>query len=322
MKIIKQSHQFIHEPDPMKLIEACGRTCYKSENKITENSAEKFVQMITKAGHYSVLEHANICFEINCEYSWKFMVGYDKNRYLNCTAFEGRKLISGNFRAWLEFQRYFSIHTPSAILDIFNYLSKNFPAVFTEYYFDPILSKSVILVTEDQMTPEEKLIHATRTCRFITNRAITHEMVRHRNFSYSQESTRYVKYDGNMEFILPVWLDDIWLGDWFDRESAWQSRFGRRDEDWMQAPALWLWSCEEAETHYKTLITQHAWRPEQARGVLPNDLKTEIVCTASLSEWKHMLGLRTSKAAHPQIRSLMTPALEELQKELPEIFKE
>ena len=314
MKIVEQKHQFIKEKDPLKLIEACGRICYKSENKITENSAEKFVQMITKARHYSVLEHVNICFEINCEYSWKFMVGYDKNRYLNCTAFEGRKLISGNFRAWLEFQRYFSIHTPGAILDIFNYLSKNFPAIFTEYYFDPILSKSVILVTEDQMTPKEKLIHANRTCRFITSRAITHEMVRHRNFSFSQESTRYVNYKNGITVIKPVWIEDC------PKEIK-----SGKEINFIEAPfdiKVWLASCVSSEYYYTVLQKESLWKPEQARGVLPNDLKTEIVCTASLAEWKHMLGLRTSKAAHPQIRALMKPVLEELQNELPEIFKE
>ena len=169
------------------------------------------------------------------------------------------------------------------------------------------------------MTTEEKLVHATRTIRFITNRGVTHELVRHRPWAYSHESTRYVKYGSDMEFILPVWLDPVWVGDWSDYEEAMEERFGRRDEDWMQAPTEFIHACKIAELQY-TLLLSKGWKPEQAREVLPNALKTEIVCTATLGEWKHMLEQRTSPAAHPQIRALMTPVLDQFKQELPEIF--
>lgn len=310
MKIIEQSHKFIRELDPLKLVEAAGRTCYKSEDKITENSAGRFVKMITKAGHYSVLEHANICFEIQCSFSWDFITRYPKNKYLNWDMSSGRKLVSGNLRAWLEFAQYTDGTSPYGISDILNHLYQRFPEVFPESINNHLCGPALV-VTEDQMTQEEKLIHATRTCRFITNRGVTHEMVRHRPWAYSQESTRYVKYDGNMEFILPVWCNEGLLSSWSFDDLP--------NEYTSIREHVFLKSALQAEQNYQELIS-FGWRPEQARGVLPNDLKTEIVCTAPLSEWKHMLDLRTGNPAHPQIRALMKPVLSELQEELPELF--
>jgi len=320
MRIIQQSHQFINGSDHLKLIESAGRTCYKSEDKITEDSAHRFVKMITKAGHYSVLEHASICFEIHQEKAWEFIINADR-KYLFWDGSRVRKLVSGNFRAWLEFIQFVGIReAPDEIINIFMYLHKEWPEIFPIPFDCYHYMEIPTVVPENQMTIEEKLIHATRTCRFITNRGVTHELVRHRTFSFSQESTRYVKYDGGMEFILPVWFGSVWEGTWFDREGAWKSRFGRSDEDWMIAPATWLFACEQAENMYHDLLKED-WKPEQAREILPNSLKTEIVCTAPLNQWKHMLGLRTSKAAHPQIRGLMEPVLIELQEEFPDIFK-
>ena len=321
MKIVEQSHQFLRESDPIKLIEVCGRTCYKSEDKITEDSAERFVKMITKSGHYSVLEHANVCFGIH-EEAMNYIQLSEHGRFLRTTWGKKRCLISGNFRAWLEFfcKEPFD-RLPTIIKGIWDYLNFQYPAVFPAppSFNIPGL---VTLIPEEQMAPFEKLVHATRTCRFITDRGVTHEMVRHRSqWAYSQESTRYVNYGNKgMQFILPVWMDSIWAGDWSDYETAWRSRFNRKDEDWMIAPSEWLWACKNARVSYEDLLGK-GWKPEQARSVLPNSLKTEIVCTAPLSEWKHMLDLRTSKAAHPQIRHLLTPVLSELQEELPEVFK-
>ena len=104
-----------------------------------------------------------------------------------------------------------------------------------------------------------------------------------------------------MSFIKPVWFKENEVID------------VPLDQRW------WCTSMLAAEAHYARLI-QQGWKPEQAREVLPNALKTEIVCTATLGEWKHMLEQRTSPAAHPQIRALMTPVLDQFKQELPEIF--
>ncbi len=128
--------------------------------------------------------------------------------------------------------------------------------------------------------------------RFVTNRGVLAELTRHRVASYAVESTRYVRYDGDMEFIRPVWDGDT---------------------------TLWQKAMERAEETYGQLLAE-GWRPEQAREVLPNSLKTEIIMKASVREWMHVLKLRTSPKAHPQIRALMLDLQKELREILPVLF--
>lgn len=136
------------------------------------------------------------------------------------------------------------------------------------------------------------------TVRFITNRGVSHELVRHRLCSFAQESTRYVRYGGEMEFIRPVWWDkDLMTG----------------------AQECWVFAMNRAECSYQELIDK-GWRPEQAREVLPNSLKTEIVMKANLREWQHIFNLRCSQKAHPQMQALMLPLQEELGYRIPEVF--
>lgn len=192
-------------PNAMQLIEKAGRTCYKSEDKITPDSANKFIEMIIKRGHDSVLEHA---------------------------------------------------------------------------------SASV---------------------RFICDRGVSHEIVRHRIASFSQESTRYCDYNnGHVEFIIPEWTEieaGVYDTDW----------------DYVGNDAQWLSAMWDTEQRYKTLRA-NGWRPEQARSVLPNALKTEIVMTANIREWRHFFKLRTAPAAHPQMREVAIPLLEKFKQELPILF--
>ena len=144
---------------------------------------------------------------------------------------------------------------------------------------------------------ETVIEHAAASVRFVTNRGVTHELVRHRLASYSQESTRYVRYDGSMEFIKPVW---------------WETWSREEQETWETA-------MRQAEIAYCELVERGS-RPEQAREVLPNSIKTEIVMTANLREYRHMLKLRCSKQAHPQIRVLMIDLLKGFHDVVPVIF--
>ncbi len=211
MKIIHQSHEIISLPENLlEMLEKAGRTCYKSEDKITAESASKFTKMLLTHKHHAMIEFGDIIV------------------------------------------------------------------------------------------------------RFITNRGVTHELVRHRLCSFAQESTRYVKYDGNMEFIKPVWCSDSIIGDW-------------SDPCFIDYPALttieqiFIKALLESETNYQALL-RNGWRPEQAREVLPNSLKTEIIIKANIREWRHIFSLRCSKAAHPQMRALMLPLLKECQEKLPIVF--
>lgn len=142
------------------------------------------------------------------------------------------------------------------------------------------------------------------TVEFITNRGVTHELVRHRvGMSYAQESTRYVKYGNDMEFIKPVW----WK---VENEMIPYSN------EW-----CFLEMCEDVELCYKKMI-KNGWRPEQAREVLPNALRTKITVKGNFRAWLHMFDLRCSKKAHPQIRALMLPVLAEFHRRVPVVFED
>lgn len=140
---------------------------------------------------------------------------------------------------------------------------------------------------------ESVIEHVSASMRFITDRGVTHEIVRHRLASYSQESTRYCNYSNQrfgkeLTIIQPVWLSDV-------------------DEP-LSPASVWKAAMLASERHYTTLL-EMGWSPQQARAVLTNSLKTEIVMTANLREWRHFFKLRTSASAHPQMRDLALKAL-------------
>jgi thymidylate synthase (FAD) len=202
LKIVPPSHRILALPDKaavLKMIERIGRTCYKSEDKMTLDSARDFVKRLVRSGHHSVIEHLGI------------------------------------------------------------------------------------------------------TVHFVCDRGISHELVRHRLASFSQESTRYANYSKDkfgkeISVIRPFF---------WDRSSA--------------LYAAWKQAMEQAEKAYLQLIGLGA-RPEEARTVLPNSLKTELIMTCNLREWRHIFDLRCSRAAHPQMRELLFPFLGELRERVPVLF--
>jgi len=166
---------------------------------------------------------------------------------------------------------------------------------------------------------EAMIEHGSATVKFITNRGVTHELVRHRVASFGQESTRYVNYAGDdIQFILPTWMPELYQGDWgIDRCLDY---FGNLPDG--DTTSVFIGACNEAEYRYKQLI-QKGWRPEQAREVLPNALKTEIVITANFREWRHIFKLRaigTTGRPHPQMKALMMPVLHEFAEACPSLF--
>ena len=204
MKIISPNVELLNAPayaDLLALVEQAGRTCYKSEDKIKDGSAEAFVRNILKRGHEAVIEHGSL------------------------------------------------------------------------------------------------------SVRFTCDRGVSHEIVRHRLASYCQESTRYCNYSGDkfgkeITVIQPCFLES-----------------GRRGWE------LWVLSCEQAEKAYFDLLNWGC-TPQEARSVLPNSLKTEVVMTANLREWRHFLKLRCSSAAHPQMREVALLLLADLKKHYPVFFED
>lgn len=208
MKLIKSSYTILNENDlfsAAKAIEVAARTCYKSEDKISDTSEVALIARLISMGHEAMLE------------------------------------------------------------------------------FGPSIS-----------------------VLFICDRGVSHELVRHRLCSFAQESTRYCnyskdKFDNQITFIIPLWL--------YDKEGT---------------PEYGIWSelLGISEMKYNVLINNYGWQPQQARAILPNSLKTEIVIKANIREWRHIFKQRTSSKAHPQMRELMIPLLEHFKKFCPLLFND
>lgn len=227
MRIIKPYYKIetpIHgnyAEDILKHLERCARTCYKSEHKITDNSAPDFLRRLIRVRkHESVIEHASI------------------------------------------------------------------------------------------------------SVRFVCDRGVSHELVRHRLAAYSQESTRYCSYgdngvNGEVTFILPVWYENLFYF-YSDRWLPLTDTLAE-DVDLVARRNAWLRACEVAEREYLCLLENGA-QPQEARDVLPNSLKTELVMTCNMREWRHMLSMRTPGNAHPQMYQITRPLLEQFKLHLEPLF--
>lgn len=245
MKVIQASYQILTPDldDPRtagiiyRQIETAGRTCYKSEDKITDESAEKFVRALVKRGHEAMLEHASM------------------------------------------------------------------------------------------------------TVKFIVDRGVSHELVRHRVASFAQESTRYCNYSQDkfgkeITVIEPVFFLDIpekernlcirTLNADFPYDNEIQSFLEKPLSDHIKAYARWYDACQNAEEEYFILL-ELGCTPQEARAVLPNSLKTEVVMTANMREWQHFFRLRAageSGSPHPQMLEVTVPLLNECRMKLPALFED
>ena len=157
---------------------------------------------------------------------------------------------------------------------------------------------------------ESVIEHESITVSVICDRGVTHEIVRHRIASYSQESTRYCNYSQD-KFANQITCIDLATGFGYDLN----------DVNDLAKYEVWKSACEAAEAHYFKLLELGA-TPEEARSVLPNSLKTEIVMTMNLREWRHFFRLRSAKRAHPQMREVSDMILKEFAERFPLFFAE
>lgn len=307
MKIINAQASVLVENDPIKKIEKCGRVCYKSEDKITEDSAEKFVANIIKRGHEAVLEHASFIFQVSYDVykDMRDRVMFVENRYpvkmyLRFTDFDGY-VVSGNLRAWRDFFCFAGV--PFYMND---FVEDNL-ILFPEFKSDSPFSfnKEVWNIrqisTNELVSTYQRLVHEDISMRFICDRGVTHEIVRHRPASFCQESTRYCnytkgKFGGSITVIDPIFFDKD-----EERKDVDGSDFAINKYD------VWQTCMKNLEKAY-TLLTELGATPQEARSVLPNSLKTELIMTAPLMEWCHFFNLRMSPAAHPQMREVASYA--------------
>lgn len=158
---------------------------------------------------------------------------------------------------------------------------------------------------------ESVIEHSSVMVKIICDRGVTHEIVRHRLASYSQESTRYCNYGGGVTFVIPPWTSFL--------EGEYHHIFCAKWDIPFNAEQVWFSSMLDHEDQYIALLDL-GWTPQQARSVLPNSLKTEIVMTANLREWRHFFKLRCTPAAHPQMREIAIPMLESFRHLVPIIF--
>lgn len=170
---------------------------------------------------------------------------------------------------------------------------------------------------------ESVIEHASMSVRFICDRGVTHELVRHRLVSYTQESTRYCNYEGGVRFIIPFWATNL-RPMTFNCEGRPDERWFEEHEEytsgaWNWSEVVWLTAVMQDEQDYIELLKEGR-TPQEARDVLPNCLKTEIVASANLREWRHIFRMRTPRDAHPQMRKMMIPLLEEVRTLIPGLF--
>ena len=271
MKLINSKVELIEQQPGLegvyKQIELAGRTCYKSEDKITPDSAKAFVDRMIKSGHGAMLEHGTVYLSAPTRYSaaidflgegTNVLDKYKDNKFshLNVTSEHGVEwyYVTTNYRVLVE----------------------------NDWLSD------VQYITEPTKFHERRI-----TARFTLDRGVSHEFVRHRVFSFAQESTRYCnyskdKFNNEITFIYPYCgyiKTDMYNG------------VDKFDGDYFEH------SLREAEFYYFKLL-ELGWKPQQARQVLPNALKTELVMTGFASDWDHFFDLRCATSAHPDARKL------------------
>ena len=281
MKLIKPSFEIWEQSVGLegvyKQIEKVGRVCYKSEDKITEDSAKPFVDRMIKSGHGAMLEHGTVYLYIRRKGNESLEVDrYLLNPY--------SKVV-------------FSQSPNSRDMEI--YITTNLRVLVENGWLDDL-----------QYICEPTEYHERRvTVHFVCDRGVSHEFVRHRVMSFAQESTRYCNYSkdkfGNeLTFIQPCWLDDERLKLYGPYHTI------IRDKS---PESIFIANLNNAERDYLDLIGL-GWKPQEARAVLPNSLKTELVVTGFTSDWNHFFDLRargTTGAPHPQAKELAEPLMKE-----------
>ncbi len=302
------------ESDLLRLVELAGRTAYKSEDRITEDSARAFVLMLKKHEHLSVLEHSNIVMKVlrtdasaGSEFHPESICtsiiralghrnGFHRI-FLNPGLIPDGFAMAGNLRSWIETLRSLDDRNVSCRSFLARHLHRFFPALFENSGdFDAGWPLQVSLMNETEQLELLRQDPASDLPLFVfkivCDRGITHELVRHRVFSFTQESTRYVNYKNRgMVLILPEELEPFFDAERgvFDQENPAVTRWHQR------AQALFDWYQGDVD---------RGLRPEIARDILPNLLKSEIFVSGRWSGWEHFIRLRESKQAHPRIRSI------------------
>ena len=273
MKIVSPSYEILAQKRGLdgvfEMITSAGYTCYKTEKEITPESAKKFVERLTASGHGAMLEHGTIYLKwdlVTEDYSHERLDRYKYNKFSVLKTYED---------------------------DTYAYVTTNYRVIVENKWEDDL---KYLVDREDK--------HERRvSVRFICDRGVSHELVRHRVFSFAMESTRYCNYSkgkfgSELTFVAP---------------SEGMNRYAVTDAFNVTDNPVWkVFQCAEANYFY---LLDLGAKPEEARKVLPTAIKTEIVMTGFLSDWKHVFDLRTDIAStgqpHPDMKKLMNPLYQE-----------
>lgn len=293
MRLIKPNVEIIEQSDYTldgiyKMIELAGRTCYKSEDKITETSAKEFVNRMIKSGHGAMLEHGTVYLKI-------IGVFLDPK---DCDVAYGNYTVSHFVRN--KYSKVVIKHDKEWKSNV--YITTNYRVIIENNWLDDL-----VYLCEPTEFHEKRI-----TVKWTTDRVTGESFLRHRVFSFARESTRYCNYSkdkfGNeIKFIIPTWAEVNMFGEIVADDNECFYHFKQ--------------SLEFAEANYFTLL-KNGWQPQQARQVLPFSVHSPLVMTGFESDWKGFFDLRCDKAAHPDAQYLAKMLLTKFNDLNPKFFKD
>lgn len=298
MKFIEPSVEIIQQEPGidgmMKIIEMAGRTAYKSEDHITEDSAKRFVKMLKDKKHGAALEHGTCYLDIPKEV-WNDLVDDHDLNFIDCPY------------QWFGY---------SGLTDDYIHLTTNY-RVLVEHGYESLLDGMVEPTEEDF---ENEIFKRRITVKFTCDRGVSHEFVRHRVFSFLQESTRYCNYGkdkfGNqITFIIPRWIHDIQeeIASTVDSATGLSREYFRDYQTDVlmnnlttvdRTVSSYMDTLQAIEDCYLDMTMEDGLKPQQARQILPNALKTELIMTGTIEQWEGFFKLRCAPSAHPDAKHL------------------
>lgn len=307
MKFYQPSHELWYPTEPLKDIERAARISYASEGKITETSAKPLVDKLFTREHMTPFEFVTFGFKIIdinvinrllyfnqlSDVQGDLMISYDITKYA---------YLSANLRTIINFCKYDTLLAESIVdtnEDLISYFNK-----YNIDFNDTSFTQLIKSINNDDLPLDLQY----QTVKFITNRGVSHELVRHRKAAFVQSSTRYIGYEKEQfNGELPIVINEGFIREfnksigerniYFDYESTLNHcQFGYND------------------------FRKKGMSPQEARAILPNDTMTEIVMIAKHWEWKNVFKLRTASGAHPDMIRLMTPCYNEFKSKWPEYY--
>lgn len=337
----------------LKHLERVGRVCYKSEEKITDESCIKFLENIRKRKHWAMLEHYIFTMTLWYE-DYEELTALleeinednddlaEKIRFIHISRWDDAPddreyLVSGSATAfnYLVACSMFRKGGCEAVNRIFEFLYSKFPEIMnlpdgykvslTEEH-GAVDHAGIRFLSRDEIRTLPiglRRLHDFYSIKSWTDRGVSHEDVRHRPASFAQESTRYCNY-GKLGccFLIPCWFTEhdkriLEDADFINRLAQTPTQAKNCFDD--RATALWFVEISNIAATYEKLI-EYGWSPQYARSILPNATKTEIIMTANFSEWIHYFNMRVPESAHPQMRELAVPMLKTAAKKDEDVF--